>query len=97
MRHDIAPSLLFSLMVSINPAKSIGGDQGATLLGVPASEHLKRENLEQEQDQKGGATHRLPRFLNQFRSGRVGTSIAQRKPTWLLPVSGEVPRRAEGR
>lgn len=54
MRHDIAPSLLFSLMVSINPAKSIGGDQGATLLGVPASEHLKRENLEQEQDQKGG-------------------------------------------
>ena len=25
------------------------------------------------------------------------TSIAQRNPTWLLPVSGEVPRRAAGR
>jgi len=24
-------------------------------------------------------------------------SFAQRKPTWLLPVSGEVPRRALGR
>jgi len=26
-----------------------------------------------------------------------GASLAQRKPTWLLPVSGGVPRRAEGR
>jgi len=27
----------------------------------------------------------------------AGASVAQRKPTWLLPVSGGVPRRAAGR
>lgn len=30
-------------------------------------------------------------------AGNQRASIAQRKPTWLLPVSGGVPRRAEGR
>jgi hypothetical protein len=61
---------------------------------IPVSENWESKNQRQDQE---GAIHQLLRFLRHFRSGVVGASIAQRKPTCLLPVSGEVPRRAEGR